>query len=152
MALIEGKRRLGRQYSQIKNPAVKTRINQLQKQIKDDVRVETYEKLETDPRESWHKIKTFFKPKGQRGYPTLRHDNRVTKTDADKVQLFAESMERHFGIESEHFVSNHFNEVNQFIEDNHRYFHPPEDPDDYRFDVGNEHELVEILTPKHSLS
>ena len=29
------------------------------------------------------------------------------------------------------------------MEDNHRYFYPPEDPDDYRFDVGNEHELVE---------
>ena len=29
------------------------------------------------------------------------------------------------------------------IEDNHRYFCPPEDPDDYRFDMGNEHELVE---------
>ena len=31
----------------------------------------------------------------------------------------------------------------KFIEDNHRYFYPPEDPDDYRFDVGNEHELVD---------
>ena len=40
-----------------------------------------------------------------------------------------------------HFDSNHFDEVNKFI-DNHRYFYPPEDPDDYRFDVGNEHELV----------
>ena len=29
-----------------------------------------------------------------------------------------------------------------FIEDNHLYFYPPEDPDDYRFDVGNELELV----------
>ena len=56
---------------------------------------------------------------------------------------FSESVERHFGIESEHFDSNHFNEVNQFIEDNHWYFYPPEDPDDYRFDVGKEHELVE---------
>ena len=28
------------------------------------------------------------------------------------------------------------------MEDNHRYFYPPEDPADYRFDVGNEHELV----------
>ena len=51
-------------------------------------------------------------------------------------------MERHFGIESDHFDSNHFDEVNKFIEDNHGYFYPPEDPDDYRFDVGNEHELV----------
>ena len=55
---------------------------------------------------------------------------------------FAESVERHFGIESEHFDSNHFNEVNKFVEDNYQYFYPPEDPDDYRFDVGNEHELV----------
>ena len=84
-----------------------------------------------------------LKPKGQRDYPTLRHNDRVAKTNADKAQLFAKSFERHFGIESEHFDSNHFDEVNQFIEDNHRYFYPPEDPDDYRFDVGNEHELVE---------
>ena len=41
------------------------------------------------------------------------------KTNTDKTQLFAESAERHFGIESEHFDSNHFNEVNKFIEDNH---------------------------------
>ena len=68
--------------------------------------------------------------------------NKVAKTNADKAQLFAESVERHFGIESDHFDSNHFDEVNKFIEDNHRYFYPPEDPDDYRFDVGNEHELV----------
>ena len=33
--------------------------------------------------------------------------------------------------------------MNKFIEDNHRCFYPPEDPDDYRFDVGNEDELVE---------
>ena len=59
------------------------------------------------------------------------------------MQLFARSVKRHLGIESEHFDSNHFNEVNQFIEDNHKYFYPPEDPDDYRFDVGNEHEFVE---------
>ena len=47
------------------------------------------------------------------------------------------------GIESKHFDSNHFNEVNKFIEDNHRYFYPAEDLDDYRFDIGNEQELVE---------
>ena len=47
-----------------------------------------------------------------------------------------------FGIESDHFDSNHFHEVNKFVEDNYQYFYPPEDPDDYWFDVGNEHELV----------
>ena len=32
---------------------------------------------------------------------------------------------------------------NERLEDNHKYFYPSEDPDDYRFDVSNEHELVE---------
>ena len=99
--------------------------------------------LQTNPSASWRKIKEFLKPKGQRDYPSLRHNDKVAKTNADKAQLFAESVERHFGIESEHFASNHFNEVNKFIEDNHGYFYPPEGPDDYRLDVGNEHELME---------
>ena len=73
----------------------------------------------------------------------MHHDVKVAKTNADKAQLFAESVERNFGIESEHFVSNHFNKVSQFMEDNRRYFYPPDNPDDYRFEVGNEHELVE---------
>ena len=150
LALIKEKRRLRRQYSQKKDPAIKTRINQLQKQVKEELKVESlvsWEKFcnsisqETNSTESWRKIKNFLKPKGQRDYPTLHHANKVAKTNADKAQLFAESVERHFGIESDHFDSNHFDEVNKFIEDNHRYFYPPEDPDDYRFDVGNEHEL-----------
>ena len=124
----------------------------MQKQVKEELRIETqarWEKfcnsisLETDPSESWCKIRNFLKPKCQRDYPTLRHDDKVAKTNADKVQLFAESVKRHFGIESEHFDLSHLNVVNKFIEDNDRYFYPPEDPDDYRFNVGNEHELVE---------
>ena len=115
LALIKEKRKLRRQYSQMKDPAVKTRINQLQKQVKDDLRVESqasWEKfcnsisLEADSNESWRKIKNFLKPKGQRDYPTLHHATKVAKTNADKAQLFAESVERHFGIESEHFDSN----------------------------------------------
>ena len=151
LVLIKEKRKLRRQYSQRKDPAVKARMNQLQKQVKDDLRIESqasWEKLcnsislETDSNESWRRIKNFYKPKGQRNYPTLQHASKVAKTNADKAQLFAESVERHFGIESVHFDSNHVNEVNKFTEDNYQYFYPPEDPDDYRFDVGNEHELV----------
>ena len=150
-ALIKEKRKLRRLYSQNKDPAVKMRINQLQKQVKEDLKVESLVSwenfcnsisLESDPNKSWRKIKNFLRPKGQRDYPTLRHANKVAKTNADKAQLFAESVEKHFGIESDHFDSNHFHDVNKFVEDNHRYFYPPEDPDDYRFDVGNEHELV----------
>ena len=152
LALIKEKRRLRRQHSQKKDLAIKTCINQLQKQVKEELQVESlvsWEKfcnsisLETDSNESWRKIKNFLKPKGQHDYPTLRHASKVANTNTDKAQLFAESVERHFVIESDHFDSNHFHEVNKFVEDNHRYFYPPEDPDDYRFDVGNEHELVD---------
>ena len=146
----------------MKDPAVKTRINQLQKQVKDDLRVESqasWEKfcnsisLETDSNESWRKIKNFLKPKGQRDYPTLHHATKVAKTNADKAQLFAESVERHFGIESEHFDSNHFNEVNKFVEDNYQYFYPPEDPDDYTgLTWETSTSLWPMLMPKHSLS
>ena len=112
LALIKEKRRLRRQYSQKKDPAIKTRINQLQKQVKKELKVESlvsWEKfcnslsLETDSNESRRKIKNFLKPKFQRDYPTLRHASKVAKTNADKAQLFAESVERHFGIESDHF-------------------------------------------------
>ena len=41
IALIKEKHRLKRQYSQYKDPAIKTRINQLQKQVKEELRVET---------------------------------------------------------------------------------------------------------------
>ena len=103
----------------------------MQKQVKEELKVELlvgWEKfcnsisLETDSNESWRKVKNFLKPKGQRDYPTLRHASKVAKTNADKAQHFAESVERHFGIESDQFDSNHFHEVNKFVEDNHQYF------------------------------
>ena len=96
--------------------------------IKNDNRIETqasWEKfcnsisLQTSQSESQHKINNFLKPKGQQDYPNMQ-----------KVQPFDESVERHVGIQSDKFDSNHFHEVNQFIEDNHKYFYPPEDLDD----------------------
>ena len=68
MALFQEKCRLRRQYSLIKDPAVKMSINQLQKQIKNDIRIETqasWEKfcnsicLETGQSDPFHKIKNF---------------------------------------------------------------------------------------------
>ena len=151
LVLIKEKRKLRRQHSQPHDPLVKTHINQLQKEIKDNLRIESqasWEKfcndisLESNHPESWRKIKNFFKPKGQRDYPALRLDAKTAKTNADKAHLFAESVERHFGIQSDNFDSNHFDEVNQFIEDNYEYFYPPEDPDDYRSDMDDDHDLV----------
>ena len=118
LAVIKEKRRLRRQYSQAHDPLVKTRINQLQKEIKDNLRIESQASwetfcnnisLEASHTESWRKIQNFLKPKGQRDYRTLRLDAKTTKTNADK---------RHFGIQSDNFDSNHFDEVSQFIEDN----------------------------------
>ena len=107
LALIEEKLRLRRQYSQAHDPLVKMRINQLQKEIKDNLRIESHDSwekfcndisLETNCTESWRKIKNFLKPKGQRDYPALRLDAKTAKTNADKAHLFAESVERHIGI------------------------------------------------------
>ena len=75
----------------------------------------------------------------------MRLDAKTAKTNADKAQLFAKSVERHFGIQSDNFDSKHFHEVNQFIEDNYVYFYPPEDPDDYRTDMDDDHDLVADL-------
>ena len=115
LALIKEKRKRRRLYSQRKDPAVKTHINQLQKQVKDKFKIESqdsWEKfcnsisLEIDFGPRLVRVKNFLKPKGQRDYPTLQHSNKVAKTNADKAQLFAESVERHFGIENVHFHSN----------------------------------------------
>ena len=43
---------------------------------------------------------------------------------------------------SDNFDSNHFDEVNQFIEDNYEYFYPPEEPDNYRSDMDDDHDFV----------
>ena len=137
LALIKGKRRIRRQYSQAHDPLVKTPINQLQKEIKDNIWIESqagWEKLcndislETNHTESWHKIKNFLKPKGQCDYPAFQLDAKTAKTNTDKAKLFAKSVKRHFGIKSDSFDSNYFNEVNQFKEDNYEYFYPPDDP------------------------
>ena len=103
--------------------------------------------LETNHTESWRKIKNFLKPKGQRDYPALHLDAKTAKTNADKAQLFAESVERHFGIQSDNFDSKHFDEVNQFIEDNYIYFYPPEDSDDYRTDMDDDRDLKRGKAP-----
>ena len=113
---------------------VKTRINQLQKEIEDNFRIESQASWENDisleinHTESCRKIKNFLKPKGQRDYPALRLDAKTAKTNVDKAQLFAESVERHIAIQSNNFDSNHFDQVKLLTEDNYEYFYPPDPP------------------------
>ena len=89
LVLIKKKRRLRQQYSQAHDPLVKIHINQLQKEIKDNLRIESqasWEKfrndirLETNDTEYWRKITSFLKPKGQRDYPALRLHAKTAKT------------------------------------------------------------------------
>ena len=88
LVLIKEKFRLRQQYSQVHDPLVKTRINQLQKEIKDNLRIESqasWQKFcndissETDHTEPWRKIKIFFKPKIQRDYPALYLDMQIRR-------------------------------------------------------------------------
>ena len=72
----------------------------------------------------------------------MRLDAKTAKDNADKAQLFVESVERVFNIQSDKFDSKHFDEVNHFIEDNYEYFCPPEDPDDYRTDMDDDYDVV----------
>ena len=94
LALIKEKCRLRRQYSQKKDLAIRKSINQLQKQVKEELEVKSlvsWEKFcnsisqETDSNESWCKIKNLPKPKGQRDYATLCHASKVAKTNADFI-------------------------------------------------------------------
>ena len=105
LALIKEKRKLRRQYSQAHDPLVKTRINQLQKEIKDNLRIESqasWEKfcndisLETNHTESGRKIKNFLKPKASAiirlcdlmqkpPRPTLIRHNSLPKVSKDTL-------------------------------------------------------------------
>ena len=78
--------------------------------------------LETNHTESWRKSKNSSNQKGQRDYPALLVNAKTTKTNADKAQLFAKSLERHFITQSDNFDSKCFDEFNQFMEDNYEYF------------------------------
>ena len=93
LSLMRKKCRLRRQYSQVNYPLVKTRINQLQKEIKDNLRIESqasWEKfcndisLETNHTESWDKIKHFLKPKASAIIQLCDSTRKTTKTNADR--------------------------------------------------------------------
>ena len=52
------------------------------------------------------------------------------------------SKDKYFGIHGDNFDLKHFDKVYQFIEDNYVYFYPPEDLNDYRADMDDDHDLV----------
>ena len=107
--LIKEKHRPRQLYNNTQDPNTKSTINKLRKEIRTKINQEStisWEKfcnsisLESGPKKSLGKITNFLKPKGSHSYPTLKLDNKTAKTNPVKVQLFAESVERNFGIES----------------------------------------------------
>ena len=131
--LIKEKRRLRRLHNNAQDPNIKSTVNRLQKEFRTKINQEStisWEKfcnsisLESDPKKSWRKITNFLKPKGPRSYPTLKLGNKTAKTNPEKAQLFAESVERNFGIESHLFSKSQFDRINKFLEAHSYHFTP----------------------------
>ena len=75
--------------------------------------------LESGSKESLRNITDFLKH--PRSYPTLKLTNKTVKANPEKAQLFAESVERNFDIESHLFSKSHFL---KFVEDHSNHFTP----------------------------
>ena len=104
--------------------------------------------LESDPKQSWHKITNFLKPKGPRSaILCLKSGNKTAKTNPEKAQLFAESVKRNFGIESNLFWKSHFNRINKFVEAHSYHFTPLDSLDDNTTDTDDDSDLVADVDP-----
>ena len=103
--------------------------------------------LESDPKRSWRKITNFFKPKGPRSYPTLKLGNKTAKTNPEKAQIFAESVERNFGIASYLFGKSQFDRINKFVEAHSYHFTPLDSLHDNITDTDDDSDLVPDVDP-----
>ena len=103
--------------------------------------------LESDPKKSWRKITDFLKPKGPRNYPTLKLGNITAKTNPEKAQLLAESVERNFGTESHLFSKSQFDRINKFVEAHSYHFTPLDSLYDNITDTDDDSDLVADVDP-----
>ena len=154
--LIKEKHRLRRLYNNTQDPNIESTINRLQKEITTKINQESticWEKfcnsigLESDPKKSWRKITNFLKPKGLRGYPMLKLGNKTTKPNPKKAQLFAECVERNFGIESHLFSKSHFDCINKFVEAHSYHFTPLDSLSDNITDTDDDSDLIADVYP-----
>ena len=154
--LIKEKRRLRPLYNNTQDPNTKSTINKLQKEIRNKINQEStisWEKfcnsmsLESDPKNSWRKITNFLKQTGPRSYPTLKLGNKTAKTNREKAQLFAESVERNFGIESHLFRKSQFDRINKFVEGHSYHFTPLDSLHDNITDTDDDSDLVADVDP-----
>ena len=143
-------------YNSTQDPYTKPTINKLQKEIRTKINQEStisWEKfcnsisLESDPKQSLHKITNFLKPKGPHSYPTLKLGNKTAKTNPEKAQLFAKSVKRNFGIESHLFQKSHFDCINKFAEAHSYHFIPLDSLNDITTDTDDDSDLVADVDP-----
>ena len=147
--LIKEKRRLRRVYNNTQNPNTKSTIRKLQKEVRTKINQEStisWEKfcnsisLESDPKKSWRKI-NFLKPKG------FKLNSKTAKTNLEKAQHFAESVERNFGIESHLFSKSQFDRINKFVEAHSYHFTPLDSLHDNITDTDDDSDLVADVDP-----
>ena len=153
---MKEKRRLRRLYNSTQDPNTKSTINKLQKEIRTKINQEStisWEKFcnsisfGSDPKQSWRKITNFLKLKGPRSYPTLKLGNKTAKTNPKKAQLFAESVERNFGIESHLFRKSHFDHINKLVETHSYHFTQLDSLNDITTDTDDDSDLVADVYP-----
>ena len=156
LELIKEKRRLRRLYNSTQDPYTKSTINKLQKEIRTKINQEStisWEKfcnsisLESDPKQSWRKITNFLKPKGPRCYPMLKLGNKTAKTNPEKTQPLAKSVERNFGIESHLFWKSHFDRINKFVKAHSHHFIPLDSLNDNTTDTDDDGDFVADVDP-----
>ena len=154
--LIKEKDRLRRLYNNTQDPDIKSTINRLQKEIRTKINQEStisWEKfcnsisLGSDPKKTWHKITNFLKPNGPRSYPTLKLGNKTAKTNPEKAQLLAKSVERNFSIESHLFSKSQFDRINNLVEAHSYHFTPLDSLHDNITDTDDASDLIADVDP-----
>ena len=77
----------------------------------------------------------------------LKLGNMTAKTNPEKAQLFAESVERNFGIESHMFRKSHFDHINKFVEAHSYHFTALDSLNDITTDTDDDSDLVADVDP-----
>ena len=154
--LIKEKRRLRRLYNNTQDPNIISTTNKLQKEIRTKINQESTVSwakfcnsisIESDPKKSWRKIINLLKPKGPRSYLALKLGNETAKPNPEKAQLFAESVERNFGIDSHLSRKSHFHQINKFVEAHSHHFTPLDSLHDNVTDTDDNSDLVADVNP-----
>ena len=77
----------------------------------------------------------------------LKLGNKTANTNPEKAQLFAESVERNFGIESHLFRKSHFDYIHKSAEAHSYHFTPLDSLHENVTDTGNDSDLVADVDP-----